>query len=191
MDKITDVCILAFCWLMASVPLFTSGAATVALFQFTLKQTEDEESYAVRSFCASFARNFKSATALWLLFVSGGAFLALDFYALLFYAVPKPIRIAAFAAAACLAFLYAASFCWAFPLIAYFTIPVRKALHDALILGIRHIGTTLCVFAVYAFFAWASYMRPFASPVLLALSLFVSSYFFRRVFNALSSEVSP
>ena len=41
--KLTDVCLMSFLWLIASLPLVTVGAATTAFYDFTLRQVVDQE----------------------------------------------------------------------------------------------------------------------------------------------------
>jgi len=186
MGKITDVVFLSLCWLLFSLPVITAGAATVALFQFTLKQAEDSEGYAFRSFCRAFTQNFGQSTFLWLLYLVGCAFFIFDFYALFFYKMPVLIHICAFAIAACLAFLFEVMFCYAFPVLARFNVSAVKALKDGLIMAFQHPGRTLLILCVYAVMFWASYMRPVFSPVFLALALFCVSYLLRRLFRNLT-----
>ena len=45
MNKITDVFFLGILWFLFSIPVITAGAATTSLYQFTLKQADDEEGY--------------------------------------------------------------------------------------------------------------------------------------------------
>lgn len=188
MDKMTDVFILSICWLLFSLPVVTCGAATVALFQFTLKQVDNTEGYAFRSFRRAFVQNFRQATLLWLLFIAGCIFFVCDFRALLFYHMPPLFRVIAFAVVVSLAFLFSVMFCYAFPVLACFRVSVRKSLGNGLVMAFQHIGRTFCILAVYMFFIWLAYLRPLFTPLFFALALFSAAYLFRRIFNGYLSD---
>ncbi|MFR3822641.1 MAG: DUF624 domain-containing protein [Hungatella hathewayi] len=50
MERVTDICVLSFFWFLFSIPAVTVGAATTALFQYTLRLTADEEGYVWKTF---------------------------------------------------------------------------------------------------------------------------------------------
>ena len=54
MNKIMDVFFIGILWFVFSLPVVTAGAALTALYQFTLKQADDEEGYVWRSFRRAF-----------------------------------------------------------------------------------------------------------------------------------------
>ena len=58
MNKIMDVFFIGILWFVFSLPVVTAGAALTALYQFTLKQADDEEGYVWRSFRRAFVKNF-------------------------------------------------------------------------------------------------------------------------------------
>ena len=77
MERVTDICVLSFFWFLFSIPVVTAGAATTALFQYTLRLTADEEGYVWKTFREGFKKNFGQATILWIGAVLVGAFLVL------------------------------------------------------------------------------------------------------------------
>ena len=64
--KFFDVLILNVLWTVVSIPIFTAGAATTAVYYVLLKLVRDEEGSTVKSFFKSFKENFKQATVIWL-----------------------------------------------------------------------------------------------------------------------------
>lgn len=65
MERIFDLVILHFLWLIFSLPIITIGASTSALFSVTLKMVKNEESYIVKSFWQAFKCNLGQSTKLW------------------------------------------------------------------------------------------------------------------------------
>ena len=79
-EKIVNLCVLSFLWLLFSLPIVTAGAATTAMFQYTLKLARDEEGYVWQTFWKGFKQNFVQATGLWSLMAAAGAFLVRELY---------------------------------------------------------------------------------------------------------------
>ena len=80
--KLSCSCLLNILWFICSLPVFTIGASTTALYYASLKVIRDEESHAWTLFFRSFKENFKQATQLWLILLAAGLFLGADGYIL-------------------------------------------------------------------------------------------------------------
>ena len=78
--KLGQSCWLNVLWLICSLPIFTLGAATAALYTVTLKMVKDREGDIALPFFRAFRDNFKQATATWLLTLALLLFLALEWY---------------------------------------------------------------------------------------------------------------
>jgi uncharacterized membrane protein YesL len=183
MNKITDLFFLAILWFLFSIPLVTIGASTVALFHFTLRQVDDTEGYAFRSFLQAFKKNFWQATALWFLFLVCLVFFIADYHALFSYRFPSVIQVGLFSLVTALALLSLILFCYVFPLISCFHVSVRKALGDALVMGVSNIGYTTVILSVYCLSLWVSSRFPYLSIFFMALALFLDSYLYKKVFS--------
>lgn len=186
MDKVTDVCLLSVLWLVCSLPVVTCGAATVSLLSYTLRQAGDDEGYAVRSFFRGMRRGFLPATGLWLVFLAGCAFFWADFRALGMIRIPQGVRVGVFSLLWCLALLFVLAMVWAFPLLARYDIPLKKALGDALPVAARHVPSTLAVLAIAALVVLLTVRVPFLGFLWFGLGVFVSSFFWRRALDGLS-----
>ena len=57
--KLGDLIILNILWIVCSIPVFTAGASTTAVYYVTLKLVRDEDDSTIRSFFRSFKSNFK------------------------------------------------------------------------------------------------------------------------------------
>ena len=80
MLKLCYACYLNLLWFVCSLPVFTAGAATTALYYVSLKIVRDEEHHVGRLFFHALRDNFKQATALWLIMLGAGLFLGGDMY---------------------------------------------------------------------------------------------------------------
>ena len=82
MLKFCGACYLNLLWILCSLPVFTIGASTTALYYVTLKMVQDEESNITAMFFRAFRENFRQATTLWLIMLGIGLLLAGDGYIL-------------------------------------------------------------------------------------------------------------
>ena len=139
--RVTDLIVLNLLWVVCSLPIFTAGAATSALYYVTLKMVRDEESMVAESFFRSFKENFKQATGMTALFLGGGALLALEIWITMsmgggqFSALLGVFLV--------LTVVFLGVVLYSFPLQARFINPVSATLKNALLLSIRNFPSTL------------------------------------------------
>ena len=72
MLKLSYSCWLNLLWFICSIPVFTIGASTTALYTVTLKIADETESNITKQFFQAFKRNFVQATRLWLIMLLAG-----------------------------------------------------------------------------------------------------------------------
>ena len=117
--KICYSCYLNLLWFVCSIPIFTIGASTTALYYTSLKVIRGEESSLTRQFFHSFRENFKQSTILWLIMAGVGLFLAGDIYILYHLRLSTSGTIAVFWTVI-LAIVIAASVIWVIELLFLF-----------------------------------------------------------------------
>lgn len=122
MSKLVDVLGLSLLWLFCSLPLFTIGAATTALYDAAARCVRGEENGPFSRFFRTFRREFATAT---IVTVAWGAVLAaLGFLIRLLWGLALDGSASVAAAVACsLIFLVipVGAACWMFPLLSRFT----------------------------------------------------------------------
>ncbi len=62
-----DICWLNVLWLITSIPIFTIGASTTAIYTVMLRIIDHKEGKITKSYFAAFKSNFKQATLEWLI----------------------------------------------------------------------------------------------------------------------------
>lgn len=65
LSKLVDMIILNLIYVLTCLPVFTIGAANVAMYEVALKLEEDTESYVFKSYLEAFKNNFKIGTKVW------------------------------------------------------------------------------------------------------------------------------
>ena len=66
LNKLVDMVILRFCWVISCIPVFTIGAASTALYDTSRRVIHHDEGYVWRGYWHAFKVNFKQATKAWL-----------------------------------------------------------------------------------------------------------------------------
>ena len=79
MTLVFDIFILNILWILCSLPLFTIGASTTALYTVMLKRARNNEGYIIKGFFRAFKENFKQSLPLALLFWGIAVVLFLDY----------------------------------------------------------------------------------------------------------------
>lgn len=165
--KLCYSCLLNFLWFICSLPVFTIGASTTALYYASLKIIRGEESYAGRLFFRSFKENFKQATQLWLILLGIGLFLGADGY-ILYHLRRNSTGTAAVIWTLILALVIAASVAYVivleyvFPLLASVRNTNTAMLMNSFLIGTHYLFATIMVFAVHfaMFFVVVAWFTP-------------------------------
>ena len=82
MLKLCYGCYLNLLWFVCSLPVFTIGASTAALYDVTLQIAREEDPPLTSRFFKAFRENFRQATILWLILLVLGTLLGADGYIL-------------------------------------------------------------------------------------------------------------
>nr|WP_288825647.1 YesL family protein [uncultured Clostridium sp.] len=188
--KFGDLIILNVLWIVCSLPVFTIGASTTAVYYVTLKLARDDDGYTIRSFFKSFKENFKQSTIIWLIILLAGAILGVDlyFFARLFNgsSTVKTVMLTVFLA---MALIYTAIVMYIFPLQSRFYNPVKRTFFNAFFMSIRHLFRTIGMIVIDGALIAAGFVF-LIPPVLMIFMLFgfpllafINSYILSPVFN--------
>lgn len=188
--KFGDLILLNILWLIFSIPIFTIGASTTAVYYVTLKLARDDDGYTIKSFFKSFKENFKQATAIWLVLLAIGAILGVDLY---FFArlytgsgTLKTVMLTVFLA---MTIVYAAVFMYIFPLQSRFYNTVKKTFFNAFFMSLRHLFRTIGMIVINAALIATGFIFV-VPPILMIFMLFgfpllafINSYILSPVFE--------
>ena len=81
-EKIWNLMVLNFCFVVSCLPVLTVGAAMTALSSVNLRMLRKEEGNVFRDYWAAFRQNFAPSTKIWLVLLAVGGFFLLDFWIL-------------------------------------------------------------------------------------------------------------
>lgn len=172
-------------YLITCLPIVTIGAATSALYEVTIRYSDDEGGRPVADFYPAFARNFWQSTVISLILLP--AALVLTFSGLFWLSAPEPlltgIAIVAFLAAA-----YAvAAFLHAMALVAVFRNTLRATVKNALLLPaaepVRTMGiviipiTAICLVVLFPPFGFI------VATIGFSIGAYATAFIFRSVYR--------
>lgn len=142
MGKLVDMAILTVLWAVCSLPVITIGASTTALYDVTLKLSENKEGYIISSFFHAFKRHFKQSTGIGLAAVFIGIFLLSDLY--VYYHMESKIGVVLFTSFFILTILYVITVIYLFPLRSHYDdMSSKKLLAIAFMTALKNPGWTL------------------------------------------------
>lgn len=181
--KILEVIELSILWLIACLPVVTVGAATTALYYTAVKTLRNSRGYVARSFFASFRENFRQSTLVTVVWLLMMYIMYLDVVILNFLwpaGFPVPELKGIFHAMECLMTVYFVLICFQ---IARFRNSLSNVLKNAAILGIRHMGTTVCAAIIVCCCAFAVWCIPLFAVCMPAVSAWLVSILLEKVYG--------
>ena len=194
MLKICMGCYLNLLWMIASIPIFTMGAATAAMYRVSLKIARDEDPGILTQFIKGFKQNFRQATIAWLIMLGLGGLLAGDGYIIyhLYRSFTGPIAVVVTIATAFIiaaAVVYTIVLIYLFPLIASVENTTFNMFKNSFLIGVRYLFCTILVFAIHfaMFFAVVAIFTPLIIFGIGACAL-LSSYLLANVITACSYD---
>ncbi len=191
MNRVADLMWLNILFLLCCIPVVTVGASVTAMYYVTLKMVRNEESYITKLFFKSFKQNFLQATVIWIIFITAGFLLFVDYRILsgqmglnidngTVRTVMQVLLIAVF-------IFYVFTITFVFPLLSKFDNTIKNTIKNAFIMSIRHFPATLGSIAlliiVFLLIYYIPIMSMFAFILLFSVSAYVSSLMFVRVFD--------
>jgi len=192
--KLCYGCFLNLIWFICSIPIFTIGASTTALYYTALKISRGEDGSLVHMFFKSFRENFRQSTVLWLILLAAGLFLAGDGY------IAYRLRAASTGAPAVMwtlvlalliaaAVVYAIVLLYVFPLVASVSNTNWAMLKNSFFIGTHYLFCTILVFAVH-FAMFFAVVRIFTPLIVFGegLCALVSAYLMSGVLRACSYD---
>ncbi len=185
-NMLADILILSFLWIVFSIPIFTIGASTTALYYVATRRVSDKEGYIFRDFFKSFKNNFKVATIVWLIILVVGIVLAINIRNIDMMGnlrgIFLPLQLCFFLELSMLTI-------YIFPIIARFDMSIKELFKNSFFMANRHLVTTVfCVLTGISIFI-IGYVTIIFFLVGMGVYVMVTSYLFVRVFKKYRPEL--
>lgn len=185
LNKVADIMILNFMFLICSIPVFTIGASFSAAYYMGFKMVRNEETYIAKGFLKAFKENFKQGTAIWLVVLLVFGLLAADYRIMAYSGIEfaQWIRIGMITVTV----VVLLGVVFMFPLQARFINPVKSTIKNAFLMALSHLPTAFLLIVVYAVPVVALYFIPQILPVIILMAvglvIYMKSFLLLRVFK--------
>lgn len=182
-NKTLDCVWLGLLWTICSIPIFTMGTASTALYYAIHKSIRHDRGYVTSSFFSSFKKNFKQSTPIWIVMLLLYGLLAYDYHVMkTLVSLGEEIGYLYKVFPVFMIFITLWGF-YIFPYIARFQNTTKETLIYSLFIAIRNIHWTLLIAVLFVISLIILYMFPpifFVLPVMY--NLFKNSIL-ERVFD--------
>ena len=192
--KLCYSCLLNLLWAVCSLPVFTIGASTTALWYASLKVVRGQEYNAGALFFRSFKQNFKQATQLWLILLSAGILLGGDIWILLHLragttGTPAVFWTLLLAPVIAASVVFVIVLLWVFPLLASVDNTNTAMLKNSFLIGTHYLFATIMMFAIH--FAMAYVIISLFTPMFLmgeGLCVLICAWLIDRVLHSVTYD---
>lgn len=183
-DKTVRLLWLSLLWMICSLPVFTIGASTTALYTVTLKYVRDEEGYLTSSFLHAFRKNFRQSTVIEGISLAAGIFLLADFAVYYRSSSLNAVSLTLFTVFLGIFVVFLFANIYVYPLLAYFDNTIRNTLFNALMMAVCHLPASIAMltFSVSILTAGLVFFPPllFAAP---GITAWFHSRLLRNIFD--------
>ena len=180
--KIVDAALLSLFWIVCSLPVFTLGPATAALYKTSVKCLRGDETKSWSMFFLTFKENFKVG-ALTSLVVAAIAAALVYLHSLAYNAAAQDTSWTVFYY--CYTFLLLlplGAACYVFPVLSRFEMGVGALVSNCVKLAMVHLPSTAAM-AVWLWLAQTVFLRwPVTFIVIPSLTALFQSLFLERIF---------
>lgn len=179
---IADVFVLGLLWIIFSIPLFTVGASTTAVYYVCTKKVSGSDAYVFTGFLKSFKRNFFASTFVTLILGLLGYVAWINFHLLRQVELGMlrlPVQVSL--AIVCIQLVFITMY--VFPIISRFDTSVKGALKTALQLSNSHLLLTIINFVLFAALGFVTMAMPVVFIFMPGIFTYFSSILFVRIFR--------
>jgi len=194
LNRLTDIVILNLFFILFSLPIFTIGASTTALYYVCVKMVKNEESYIWKDFVKSFKTNFRQATIIWVVNLIAITILATD-YVILSGGSIENLSTAMLVVLVIFVLILLALMAYVYPMLSHFYNTIPVTFKNSLLLAIGKLPYTAAFILImalpYALFLFTSIgVRGIPYMILAGFSLpvYISSHLWVKIFAKLDPE---
>ena len=180
--KLVDLFLLSVFWLVCSIPLFTLGPATAALYHTVVRCIRGDGRDSWTLFFRTFRANFRVGALTSLVVLAAGAFLFFLYSLLYQTAAYSRAGYVLFMAYYVFLLLPLGLLCYLFPTLSRFELGVRGLLSNCAKLSIAHLPTTAALALLLYGTLYVCLNVPVAAAVLPAVLALAHSLLLERVY---------
>ena len=183
MIKLCYSCYLNLLWFVCSIPIFTIGASTTALYYAVQKNINHDLGNATQQFFRGFKENFKQSTFVWLILFALCMLFSFDMTFFTNYGNDgHPLLYNLRYMFIMLLVVEAIYFIYLFPYLARFKNTVKNTFFNATLLIVRHPGKTLLFMLFLATACFLIWLIPMTIVILPAVYMWQVSHSMEKIY---------
>ncbi len=183
---VADIIILGLIWIVFSLPLFTIGASTTAIFYVTTRRISNKDGYLTKDFFNSFKSNFIQSTVIWLFLIFVSILLFVNIKNINVMGSLKniflPLQI-------CFAVEFLITAVYIFPTISRFQMKNLQVIKTAFFMANKHFVTSFICLSLGVIIIIGIWFFPPVFLISMSLYAFIASYFIMRIFRKYRPEL--
>ncbi len=177
---IFDMLLLNLIWLIFSLPIFTIGASTTALFYVCGKKVNSKDGYLFKDFWKSFKMNFKQSTIVWLIIMLVGFILYIDFKSI---NLMEGLNKYFFVLLLVVGFETLITIIYIFPVLSKFYIKTSNLIRTSFFMANKHLLTTISCILLIFLDVFLVIKVSFFMLFMFSAYAYSVSFLFKRVFD--------
>lgn len=185
LNKLVDCVTLSLFWVIFSLPIFTIGTSTTALYYTVNKVVRQNRSHVWREFLVSFKANFKQSTIIWLCFMMLCMAMGVNAYFLYLFYQAKQLPIVFFIVILCFFALTILCGIYIFPYIARFQNCTKEVITNCLMICIGNLHWSILLLVLWAIAAYI-FIAGFGFVVFMVVPtgyMYMSSLVLEKIFK--------
>lgn len=171
-----DMILLTILWLLCSIPLITTGAATTGIYYVLTRMLSGREGYVTGDFFKSFKQNFLQATILTVFLYIAGFLVYFNFMHLQEGSILLPMQYV-------LCFELTSISIYIFPILSRFDMSVPKLIQTAFFMANKHLLTTFTCFILFVALIALCLYQPILIIVCVGFYGWLTSLMFMKLFK--------
>ena len=195
LDKVTDIVILNFLFIVSSLPIVTIGASISATYSVSLKKIKNEDISVSKEFIKKFRADFKVSTIVWILMIVVGGILLLDFH-ISNLVSNGVLSIMLKFISTLVGVIYLFSLTYIFPIISKFDNTIKNTIINSILISIQSLPYTIIMFVmnilwiilIFSLENYFGYILFFYIIIGFGTISYINSIFLNKIFDKYINE---
>jgi len=187
---LADIMLVSLFWFVFSLPIVTVGASTTAAYYVLTKRAANNDGYLFRDFWTSYKANLWMSIRIFFTFLIASYILYLNI-ANIHLVQNDTLRTIIYPAQFVIALELLFMHFYIYPVLSRFEMKFFQLFRAAFIMANRHLLTTITTTLFFAGMAYLSYICPPVVLVFPGLFIFVTSFFFLKIFKKYRPDLVP
>ncbi|HHT96431.1 MAG TPA: YesL family protein [Clostridiales bacterium] len=184
LSKLFDLVMISIICLVLSIPIFTIGPSTTALYYSVVKVLRRERGYITKEYFKSFKLNFKKGAIISIILIPAYIIIYFDFvYANFLLKQGNSLAYLLFGIFTIIGTVLVLTTLYIFPVLSRFELKLKETFNNSLILSIRHLPSTIAMLLIIIIALLILYTFPVAIVIMPATLTYFISLLMEKVFK--------